>query len=134
MKPLIVTIRTLAVLLGLSWVAASVLDISGLLPHPEAPPPLAKRMIHSVPLVMIGGLLAFPYRLVRTERMRPAIATGLALVVAWTLYLSVGGAREYLAGEKSWHVVPAGLLLTALAVANLWAFIRITKGARAALR
>jgi hypothetical protein len=129
MKPLILTLRAFAVLLGLFLAAASLLDVTGVMPHSDATPPLVSRIVHSVPFVIIGTLLAVPYRLVGTQRQRVAMTIGLSLVVAWALYLWADGLRGYLSGIKSWDVLPAGALLTALTIGNLWAFLRITRDA-----
>jgi hypothetical protein len=121
-------------MLGLFWVASSFLDVLGLIPYSEATPPLSWRALHSIPLMIAGGLYLFPCRVVGSDRLRVGIAGALTPVVAWSLYLSIEGAGGYLSGRKSWHVVPAAVLLLAVAVGNLWAFTRVTKDAGHAVR
>jgi hypothetical protein len=126
-RALVVSIRILAVLLGAIWIGAGLMDALGLLPHSEATPPLAQRLAHKIPLAAAGVLLVAPYRFVRSGRVRFGVAFALCLCLAWLVYLSAGGILGYLTGQKSWHVVPAAFLLSALAAANLWAFTRITR-------
>jgi len=49
-------------------------------------------------------------------------------ILAWVLYLSAGAVSGYFAGQKSWHAVPAAIFLTSIAVGNLWACLRTTRG------
>jgi hypothetical protein len=124
------TVRALAILLGLLLLSAAILDIVGLVQYSDETPPLARRAAHSFPLALAGGLLAIPYRLVVSRGLRIAAACGLVLVVAWALYVSASGVADYVRGLKSWHVVPSGILFATVAIANLWAFLRITAHGR----
>lgn len=120
-------IRVLTVLLGLFFLASSTLDILGLIPYSQATPPLAERALHSLPLIIAGAFLAIPYRTVRTTTSRGLVGFMLCLLVAWLGYRAGEGTLDYAAGRRSWHVVPVAVLLLTFGVANLWAFVRITR-------
>ena len=122
------TVRALAILQGLFLASGSFLDILGLVPHSEAMPPLTARAAHSGPLAAAGVLLLIPHRAAGARRFRIPIACGLTLVVAWFIYVSADGVAGYLLGKKSWHVVPVATMFSAMAIGNLWAFMRITSG------
>ena len=130
MKPLLALIRTIAMLLGLVWIAGATLDVLGLMPYSQSPPPSwPRRAAHSIPLAVSGLALAVPYRFVRSTRARAAGAAILCLSAGWILSQSLSGVAGYLKGAKSWHVVPAVAALASLSLANLWAFFRMTRGA-----
>ena len=127
MKGLVAGIRVLAVLLGILWVAGTMADLLGVLPHSDTTPPLGQRILHAIPLLLVCALLLAPYRFARSGVARWVVGAGLVFVVGWVAFVSIGGVRGYLAGRKSWHVVPSGVVLIALAGSNLWAFQRITR-------
>ncbi len=127
MRPLVAGIRVLAVLLGILWIAGTMADILGVLPHSDATPALGQRVLHAIPLLLVSAFLLLPYRFVRSAVARWAVGAGLVFVVGWVLFVSIGGVRGYLEGRKSWHVVPSGVVLVALAGSNVWAFLRITR-------
>ena len=126
MRLVVAGVRALAVLVGFLWLAVSAASILGLLPYSNETPAVGDRILRAVPLVFVGGLLVLPYRWVRSAPWRRAVTVGLVLVVGWILYLAAGGVRGYLAGRKSWHVVPASAVFVTLGIGNLWAFHRIT--------
>ena len=128
MRTLIAGIRTIAILLGLAWMAGATLDVLGLIPYSELPgPPLARRVLHAIPLAVSGVALAAPYRFFRSRRARAVGAAVLCLSAGWILGSSLYGVVGYLEGSRSWHVVPTVLVLASLSVANIWAFLRITR-------
>ena len=130
MRFLITAVRATAIVLGAFWLLSSLLDVLGILPYSTETPPVAQRLAHSIPSISAGALLVLPYRFFRPGRIRIVIHCGLFLVVAWVLYLSAGAVSGYFTGQKSWHAVPAAILLTSIAVGNLWACLRITGGER----
>src|SRR5262245_15684135 len=127
MRATVGAIRVLAVLFGLFCLASAALDVLGLLPHSTATPPPARRAAHALPLAAIGVALALPYRMIRSRRSPVALASLLCLVVGWLAYRSADGVLDYVTARRSWHVVPAAIALLAMAGANLWAFLRITR-------
>src|SRR5262245_8495440 len=129
MKLLLVVVRTLAVLLGLVWMAGATLDVLGILPYSQDPPPsFAHRAAHSLPLAVSGLAMALPYRFVRSPRARAIGAAALCLSIGWILFQSFAGVAAYLRGTKGWHVLPTIAALASLSLVNLWAFLVMTGG------
>ena len=127
---MVVAIRVVAVLVGLFFLGSSTQDIVGLIPHSEATPPLAERAVHSLPLLIAAAFLVIPYRTVRSAASRGLVGFMLCLLVAWLGFRAGEGTLDYAAGRRSWHVVPVAVLLLAFGLANLWAFVRITRRSR----
>jgi peptidoglycan/LPS O-acetylase OafA/YrhL len=127
MKRTIAILRALAVLLGLFWLATASLDILGLIPYSNETPPLARRAAHSLPLILAGAVFLLPYRAVRSRPLRAGIGLILILFAGGALYLLIDGGAGYVRGERSWHILPVALLISALVAGNTWAFVRITR-------
>ena len=113
-------------MVGVFYLATSSAEILGLLPHSDETPPLAQRVARCLPLAAMGTTFVLPYRMVRSRRSRILAGGALLLSLAWFVYLSADGVRGWLTGGKSWHVIPVAAFFTAMVVANLWAFVRIT--------
>jgi len=126
MRRLVATVRILAVFLGGFLAMSSVLDIFGLVPYSAATPQFLTRLLHSAPVAIGSSCLVLPYRAIRSVRARLSVAIILGLVAARTLYISINGIFGFLVGEKSWHVVPTAMAVSAVIFSNLWAFRRIS--------
>ena len=126
LRSLIKIIRGLAVILGVFWIGLSLLDILGVVPFSDEMRPLTERLLHLPPMAVSGVLLVYPYRFIRTLRVRIGIAAGLALIVFWMLWLSISAVRGYNLGNNAWQVTPMMTALVVVNVLNVWAFVRIT--------
>jgi len=126
MKALVAILRALAVLLGVFWLVAASLHILALLPYSDATPPLARRVATSLPLILVGAAFLLPYRVIRSRPLRAGIGSILILFAGGALDLLIEGAAGYVKGERSWHIIPVGLLISAMMAGNAWSFMRIT--------
>jgi hypothetical protein len=130
-ETLLIVVRALVVLVGLFFVVSSLADIFGLGPYSMETPPLRQRIVHSIPIAVASLALLIPYRPLTSAVTRLVVMFILLLFAAYFLFITVAGLRAYAAGEKSWHVIPASLVLSSIVAANVYAFFRITSIARA---
>jgi hypothetical protein len=117
--------RGAGISVGVFLLVFATLDVMGLIPHSYEMPPLAARLARYVALVVFSTAFLLPYRRMNSPAKQMLIKAALGFTVLWTLYVSVSGLRGYVAGEKSWHVVPFSIVLCAIVAANIFAFARL---------
>jgi ABC-type uncharacterized transport system permease subunit len=127
----LIVVRALAVLVGLFLVASSIADVCGLSPYSMQMPPLRERIVHSIPIAVASLALLIPYHALTSAVARWIVMSILLLFAAYFLFITVAGLHAYAVGEKSWHVIPASLVLSSIFAANLYAFFTLTSRARA---
>jgi hypothetical protein len=119
---LITVIRVAGILLGCFIFVPSVLDLFGVLPHSNETPPFAARLGRNLPFLIFSPALVVPYRRITTPTARWAMTGAMIAIAAWALYLTVTGWQDYTAGQKSWEVIPASIVLCAVVAGNIFAF------------
>src|SRR5690606_14920862 len=106
---------------GLLWVLAT-LSSHLLMPalyydQAPGPPPLRDRLPDIVLSCAIGLLLMVPHRWTRSVRLFwPRLAI-YGCIAAFALWRAIEGVWAGLAGEKSWHIIPASIMIGCIGVA-----------------
>lgn len=131
MRVFLIIVRALAVIVGLFLVVSSFADVFGFSQYSMETPPLRQRIVHSIPIAVASLALLMPYRALTSAAARWVVMSVLLLFAAYFLFITVAGLHAYAVGEKSWHVIPASLVLSSVIAANLYAFFRLTSRARA---
>jgi hypothetical protein len=107
------------VLLGAFADFSAIANIFGLVPHSVEPgPPLASRLLSSVPSLVGGLVLLIPMRHFASGIGYRLLSAGYILLFLATATLAISGVIGYAEGSKHWAVLPAALILLTIVCGN----------------